>query len=380
MRKQLINTDFNPFSIKKIETFCNEFVGFVRITSGCGQQGWGQVSTYHADITCQVLHRQVAPWVIGREIHDLDDLLDQITEREHKFPGSYLRRAMAGLDTAIWDWRGKTTGKSVCELLGARPGPLRVYGSSMRRDISPSDEANRLRALRDQFGFNAFKFRVAAECGRDIDEWPGRTEAIVPAMRAAIGDDVDLLVDANSGFSPARAIEIGKLLEQHQVIHFEEPCPYWEFEQTRQVTRALDIDVSGGEQDCDLPTWQRMIDDHIVDIVQPDICYVGGISRALRVARMAESAGLRCTPHCANLSLVTLFTAHFLKALPNAGHYLEYSIEGAEYYPWQQALFVQSPYHIDEGKLMVSDEPGWGVEINPEWLATSTWQCSEADR
>ena len=91
----------------RIETFTNEFVGFVRVTDSEGQQGWGQVSTYHSDITCQVLHRQVAPWTLGRDTTDLDDLLDYVTEREHKFPGSYLRRAMAGLDTAIWDLRGQ---------------------------------------------------------------------------------------------------------------------------------------------------------------------------------------------------------------------------------------------------------------------------------
>ena len=88
--------------LKRIETFCNEFVGFVRVTDETGASGWGQVSTYHSDITCQVLHRQVAPWTLGQDATDLDDLLDLVTEREHKFPGSYLRRAMGGLDTAIW--------------------------------------------------------------------------------------------------------------------------------------------------------------------------------------------------------------------------------------------------------------------------------------
>ena len=70
---------------------------------------------------------------------------------------------------------------------------------------------------------------------------------------------------------------------------------------------------------------------HAVDIIQPDVCYIGGISRIMRVAKMAASADLPCTPHCANLSLVTLFTAHVLKSIPNAGNYLEYSIEEADY-------------------------------------------------
>ncbi len=361
----------------KLETFTNAFVGFVKVTADTGDFGWGQVSTYHSDITCQVFHRQIAPWSLGADPDDLDDLLDRITEREHKFPGSYLRRAMAGLDTAIWDMRGRIAGKPVAALIGGSAGPLRAYASSMKREISAADEADRLCRLRDEKGFDAFKFRVGAECGRDIDEWPGRTEEIVPTVARALGDGIIKLVDGNSGFSPERAIEVGGLLETEGVSHFEEPCPYWELEQTKQVTDALRIDVTGGEQDCDLATWRHMIDMRAVDIIQPDVMYMGGLSRTLRVAKMGEEAGLPCTPHCANLSLVTLCTMHLLRAIPNAGKYLEFSIEGADYYPWQYDIFVEDPYEIVDGKAMVTDTPGWGVEINPTWLDKATYQVSE---
>jgi L-alanine-DL-glutamate epimerase-like enolase superfamily enzyme len=363
--------------LKSIETFTNEAVGFVRVTMEDGAQGWGQVSTYNSDITCQVLHRQVAPWTLGQDTTDLDDLLDIVAEREHKFPGSYLRRAMAGLDTAIWDMRGKQQGKPVAELLGGSAGPIRAYASSMKRDITPAEEANRFKHLRDTQGFDAFKMRAGAEVGRNQDEWAGRTEEIIPTMRRELGDDVDLLIDANSCFTPERAIEVGHILQDNGFCHYEEPCPYWELEQTKQVTDRLDIDVTGGEQDCDLPTWKRMIDMRAVDIVQPDILYIGGISRTLRVVEMAMKANLPVTPHCANWSLVTLFTMHLLRAIPNAGKYLEFSIEGADYYPWQQDLYVNFPYDIESGPARVTEAPGWGVEINPEWLAKARYQISE---
>ncbi len=362
--------------LRSIESFTNEHVGFVRVTSEDDHTGWGQVSTYHSDITCQILHRQVAPWVLGQNTDDLENLLNIVTEREHKFPGSYLRRAMAGFDTAVWDLRGKQQGKPVAELLGGSVGTVRAYASSMKRDITPIEEATRLKQLRDDYGFNAFKVRAGAEVGRNQDEWPGRTEDIIPTIRNELGHDVDLLIDANSCYSPERAIEIGHLLQEHGYCHFEEPCPYWELEQTKTVTDALEIDVSGGEQDCDLPTWKRMIDMRAVNIVQPDILYLGGITRTLSVVGMAQAAGLPVTPHCANLSLVTLFTMHLLRAIPNAGKYLEFSIEGADYYPWQQDLFVESPYSIKDGNASVTDKPGWGVEINPEWLAQSKYQIS----
>jgi L-alanine-DL-glutamate epimerase-like enolase superfamily enzyme len=362
--------------IATLETFTNEFVCFVRVTSDSGASGWGQTSTYNADITATILHRQVAPWALGADALAIDALVERIEEREHKFPGSYRCRALAGLDTALWDLRGKLEGKPVVELLGGRPARLRAYASSMRRDITPQDEAARLVRLRDEQGFDAFKWRVGAECGHDVDEWPGRTEAIVPTVARALGDDVAKLVDANSGFSPPRAIEVGRLLEEHGVGHYEEPCPYWKLEETRLVTAALALDVTGGEQDWDLATWARMIDMRAVDVVQPDVMYMGGIGRTLKVARMAAAADLPCTPHSANLSLVTMCTMHLLGAIPNAGKYLEFSIEGRDYYPWQEGLFVGNPYEVKDGHVTIPSSPGWGVEINPQWLTAATYQKS----
>jgi L-alanine-DL-glutamate epimerase-like enolase superfamily enzyme len=362
--------------IASLETFANQFVCFVRLTTDTGAIGWGQTSTYNADITAAIFHRQVAPWALGAGTHEIGALIARIEEREHKFPGSYRCRALAGLDTALWDLQGKLAGKPVVELLGGRPRRLRAYASSMRRDLTPAEEAERLVRLRDRYGFDAFKWRVGAECGHDVDEWPGRTEAIVPEVARALGDKVAKLVDANSGFSPRRAIEVGRLLEAEGVGHYEEPCPYWKLEETQEVADALDVDVSGGEQDWDLATWARMIGMRAVDVVQPDVMYMGGIARTLEVVAMAAAAGLPCTPHSANLSLVTLCTMHLLGAIANAGKYLELSIEGPDYYPWQEGLFVEDPYRVQDGHVTIPSSPGWGVEVNPEWLHAATYRRS----
>jgi L-alanine-DL-glutamate epimerase-like enolase superfamily enzyme len=364
--------------ITSIETFSTRDLGLVRVRTDDGAEGWGQASPYNADITALIVHRQIAPHALGQSALDTERFVDLIADREHKFPGSYVWRALCGLDTALWDLRGKLEGKSVCELLGGEPRALRVYASSMRRDITSEAEADRLARLRDRHGYDAFKFRIGSECGHDRDEWPGRTEAIVPAVRSALGDDAALLVDANSCYTPGKAIEVGRMLEDYGVCHFEEPCPYWELEWTRQVADALDVAVTGGEQDCELPTWRRMIGMRAVDVVQPDICYLGGLTRTLRVVAMAQAAGLPVTPHSANLSLVTVFTLHMMGAIAGAGPYVEFSIEGADYYPWQDGLFGPALVARD-GRVGIPDGPGWGVEIQPSWLERATRQISELD-
>ena len=363
--------------IKKLETFTKPFVSFVKTTLEDGSEGYGQMSTYHADITAQIFHKQLAPWVLGKLWTDFNDLENLVLEKEHKFPGSYLLRAIAGLDTALWDLRGKLENKPVTTLIGGNTGSLKVYGSSMKRDISAKDEAERFKKLFQEKGIDAFKFRIGAECGRGLDEWEGRTEDIVKTINKLLDSSVKKLVDANSCFSSAQAIEVGKLLEDNNVTHFEEPCPYWEPEQTKEVTNALSIDVTGGEQDCDIRIWRDMVERKIVNIFQPDVMYLGGLTRTLKVAKIIEKGDFICTPHAANLSLVTMCTMHLLKAIPNAGPYLELSIEGEDYYPWQQDLFLNDPFAVKNGCVTVTDQPGWGITLNPEWLNSADYQVSE---
>jgi len=356
----------------RLETFTRGNVSVVRLETDDGSEGWGQISTYDADISATVLHRKIASHFLGRDPADLSDIVDRCIEANYKFPWSYVCRALTGAETAAWDLLGRRSEKPVCELLGGVRKPIPAYGSSMSRTITPRDEAERLARLRDERGFRAFKVRVGKVNGRDEDQWPGRTEAIVPAVREAVGEDVSLKADGNSCYTPPRAIEVGRLMEQHGYDHFEEPCPYWELEWTREVASALGMPVAGGEQDNDLAQWRRMIAMRAVDIVQPDICYMGGLIRTLRVARMAETAGMPCVPHSANLAMVTLFTLHVLAAIPNAGPFLEYSIEDA---PWAQELY-EPALEVVDGDVPIPAGAGWGVRVSPAWLESADVQRS----
>ena len=145
-----------------------------------------------------------------------------------------------------------------------------------------------------------------------------------------------------------------------------------------EVAAALELDVAGGEQDWDERVWQSIVDTRVVDVVQPDVCYVGGLTRALRVARLAANRGLPCTPHSANHSLVLVFALHLLAALENPGKYVEFSIEPDDDYPWQVAMYEPRPTVVD-GFVDVPDGPGWGVAISPDWLARSEHRETRLD-
>ena len=352
--------------LTKLETWHNEFVCFVRATAEDGVTGWGQTSTYNADITAQVFHRQIAPWALGQDCADIDALVDRIERAEHKYPGSYRNRAMAGLDTALWDMAGQRAGLPVAALIGGSAGRVPCYASSMRRDLSPEVEAERMKRIVVEGGYTAAKFRIGAEMGADTDQWPGRTEDAIRLIPPALAG-VDLLVDANSGFSVPRAVQVGRMLEDAGVGHYEEPVLWWDRDGLAEVADALEIAVAAGEQEHDPEVLAGLR----VDILQPDIMYLGGLSKTLRSIRGATRP---VVPHAANLSLVTLATAHLMRALP--GQLLEFSIEGDDYYPWQRGLFLGDPFAITDGAMLITDTPGWGVTVNPDWLSGATYLSS----
>jgi L-alanine-DL-glutamate epimerase-like enolase superfamily enzyme len=139
------------------------------------------------------------------------------------------------------------------------------------------------------------------------------------------------------------------------------------------VTRETNLSVAGGEQNYDLKQWERMTAAHVMDIAQPDVCYIGGITRAMRAAKLAAKVGMPFVPHSANFSLVTVFTMHLLAATPNRGPQFEFCIEQE---PWFEGLY-RPTLQVRDGLVQIPEGPGWGVKIDPGWLANAELQVSE---
>lgn len=351
--------------IKEITTYTTPQLCVVEVRTDDGLVGIGQTAPQHAAITTKVLHEMVGPFFLDKNPRHVEQLTEEYIRLHYKFFGSFMCRALCGIETALWDVLGKSLELPVYELLGGAVRPsVPVYASSMSRAITPEAEAERLLALIDKHGFRAAKIRVGDRMGNDRDASPGRTEKIIPYIRKALGPDIAINADANSGFSVPRATQVGRILEEYGYNHFEEPCPYTEIENTAKVTAALDIAVAGGEQDTFLPQFRRMAEMRAVDILQPDVGYVGGITRARRVARLAQEFGMACTPHCANQSMLQLFTLHLAAAMPSISQFQEYGIEDN---PWSRDLY-EPVLQVIDGQFALPKLPGWGVELTDSFL------------
>lgn len=366
-------------AIQSLETFTADDTSVVRLRTDDGEVGYGQMATGGHEIATAAFHRLIAPHALGEIVENPGDLVDDIMEtgerpRIYKFPGTFVLRALCGLDTALWDLRGKREGEPVCTLLGGATTTIRAYGSRTTRQTEASEEADVCARFRER-GLEAFKLkagkRLAYKTGND--QWPGRTEAVLSAVREAV-PDADLMVDANGAYAPEKAIEVAEeVLKPNGVIHFEEPCPCWELEWTAAVREGVSMPVAGGEQDNMFQIWDRLIDTPAVDIIQPDVGYIGGVTRMKRVADRAASAGLPCVPHGPNHSLQKVFTLHVLAAIDNAGKYpFEYRIPDTG----SHGMYDPEPT-VEDGVLAVPDGPGWGVTVDPDWLATAAYEKSE---
>lgn len=351
--------------ITRVEPILLEWNLLVRVHTDEGLTGWGECSPMNNRLVLAHLEHALGPLVVGRDPFDIEAIVERMFLHTYKVAGQSMAMAASGIEIALWDIMGKALGQPIYKLLGgAYRKQIRMYASSMSREIKPLEEAKRLTALVEKHGFTAVKVRVGSVFGFDQDAWPGRSLELVREVRAALGDGIEIMVDGNSCYSAPRAIQLGRELERCQVFHFEEPCPYWDLDSTAKVAQALDLPVAGGEQDWELRRFREMLGKEAVDIVQPDVIKAGGFSVCKKVAALAEAFGAVCTPHQTQ-PLGTVANLHFAASTPCCRYSQEYNIER---HPLRDTLFTEPVLEVEKGCLLVPEGPGLGVEINAEVL------------
>jgi L-alanine-DL-glutamate epimerase-like enolase superfamily enzyme len=237
-------------AISSIDTYVSGNICIVEVRTDDGQVGYGQTAPSEPEITAQVLHRLVAKHFLGANPWDIAGLVERAVRAEYKYLGGFLLRAVSGIDTALWDLMGRTTDQPVYRLLGGKfRENVRVYASSMSRETAVEDEVRRIGETVEEHGFVGAMIKLGVRNGRDAELWNGRTAALVPAMRAAFGDDFVLSTDANGAYSPGGAVTVGRHLEDHGVYHLEEPNSSWELDNMRYVADHLDLPIGAGEQE-----------------------------------------------------------------------------------------------------------------------------------
>jgi L-alanine-DL-glutamate epimerase-like enolase superfamily enzyme len=265
--------------------------------------------------------------------------------------------AMSGVDMALWDIKGKALGLPLYRLLGGSADPVPAYAGGFALGYADPD-ALAEEALRGvKAGYRALKLRLGDTLRRD-------TERAV-AMRTAVGDDVELLADANTRYSVEDVRAMMPVLTETRVGWLEEPFPQYRDREYRAAARIARLPLAAGENCYTRYDFQRMIDAGWVSIVQPDLSRCGGITEALRIAALASAAGLPICTHGCHTGLNMAASVHFLASIDNARYF---EGDGSTDNPFRTRLCSASYELGADGTVTPLDGPGLGVGVDEEFL------------
>jgi L-alanine-DL-glutamate epimerase-like enolase superfamily enzyme len=357
--------------IAKVEPFHVNWGGgrtrsaWVRIWTDTGVYGLGEASPMvHGSASLEVISSALAPLLLGADPLESRVLQDRLFHEHIKVgPEGAYAAAIAAVDIALWDLKGKVLGQPVWRLLGgAWRRELPFYASIGGNGQRTVDEVCRVVEQWLAFGPAQVKIRFDADkTARDVDLAGDIAKA--RAVRKLVGDDFPLAFDSNNGYSVQGAIRVGRALEELGYVWFEEPVQHYHMDSFAKVAAALDIAVSAGEQEYTLQGIKRLIDAG-VDIVQPDIVKTGGFTGLGDMAALARAHGVDLVSHQTQPSVGHTANLHFAASLTHSHYPAEYNGPREV-----QDVVFKTPVRPVNGRFALSDAPGLGLELDEAALA-----------
>jgi L-rhamnonate dehydratase len=335
----------------------------IQVETDEGITGYGEVDTSpevgKAVIDAEMSHgtcyglREV---LIGRDPFDIEQIWELMYRKTNYYGRlGVVMHAMSGVDMALWDILGKAVGKPVHKLLGGSfCSGARAYASMLMPDTV--DEVRKSVGHYVDQGFTAVKLGYGP-LGRDVR----RDIELAGAAKEAAGRDVEVMIDIGHGYTLKMAMQAAKEFERLGIYWMEEPLPPEDLEGYRRLCDSTSLRIAAGEQDVGRWTFRRLIWDAHLDVIQPDISRVGGLTEAKRVAYMAHEANRLCVPHAFRTGVLVAASLHLIAAIPNSV-FLEFSVT-------ESALrreLLTEPFKVVNGRVAVPAKPGLGIEINPE--------------
>lgn len=318
-----------------------------------GVTGIGEACAYGWPLLIQEWVDWLAPTMVGKDPTEWS-IVPHTTGRAWAYDC-----AVAGIDCALWDLRGKIAGKRVSELIGANPkADVRLYASSgCRYDWRhhPDQLIEEALGYVDQ-GYSAMKFRIGTEWhwdGVTVDRFLGLVRELVQAVNGRM----ELMLDGNQRLSVDDALTIAQELEWLGFTWFEEPIPQTDIDGYAKLNAAVEMPITGGEQYATLAQFRPYLERNAYGIVQPD-AGIAGLTECLRIAEAAERYGIDFAPHSWHNGLMCMAHAHLMAALPTPRPVELCMIQG----PLQWAILADPP-QIEKGRLILPAGPGFGVTL-----------------
>jgi D-galactarolactone cycloisomerase len=338
----------------------------VRVEAADGTVGWGECWGPVAG-TRETVEELLGPRIVGEDPREVERIYEDLYDRGRAAYQSVVPLpAISGIDVALWDLRGKLLGRPVASLLGgARRERVRAYatGHYFKRDADLEEQYRRIaaEARENAAALGAVKLKTGLRLlgyGHEEDV------ELVRRVHEAVGADPALMVDANYAYDPGTARRVGRELEGLDVAWFEEPVPPENLDGYAHLRDALDVPVAGGE--CHTPAeFTRLFDRGGLDVAQPDVCNVGGLTPARRIATAAPDRGVQVVPHVWGTSVALAASLHLIATL-RGDPWLEFDRSPN---PLRKEVSADPIAADERGRVAIPEGPGLGLALEEEALA-----------
>jgi D-galactarolactone cycloisomerase len=332
----------------------------VKVETDEGLTGWGEA--HHGRCPggiAKLVDTTMSELVVGMDALDTVGVWQRVYRMQLASHGMGYAAAMAlsGIDLALWDIRGKAVGWPLYRLLGGASKPIRAYAGGIslgwQEPKSLAEEAAEYVAQ----GYRAIKLRVGDNPRADI--------ARARAVRARLGDDIEILVDANTGYTLDDVRRVMPAFEELQIGWLEEPFPAYDYRSYQAAAALGTVPLAAGENHFTRFEFTRLIEDRAVKFVQPDLSKTGGVTEAMRIAGMAYAWKLPFNPHTSATGINMTATINVLAAVDEPGYF-----EGdvARHNPFRDEV-GGVPYVLDkDGCVRPSEKPGLGIEVDEAFV------------
>ncbi|MCY3978342.1 MAG: mandelate racemase/muconate lactonizing enzyme family protein [Chloroflexi bacterium] len=353
-----------PFYFSQFE-FRSRQICMVKVVAEDGSYGWGE--GYGPATVVKAGVEFLAPLVLGEDPLQVE----AVWQKMHLRALDYARRgvlvaAISAIDIALWDLRGKLLGQPVSVLLGGRRRErVKVYATGMyfvHTDDLIGKLVDEARVYASQ-GFRALKMKVGLGVATDVKH--------ARAVRAAIGADMQLMVDANHAYSLSEALSFARQVEELDISFFEEPVSPEDYEGYRELRQLTSIPIAGGECEYLLAGFRHLLSNRCVDIAQPDICGAGGLTETKRIAALATAFQTNVLPHSWGTGIAFAAGLHLVSTLDVVPGRLRMPEAMLEMDRSESALrenLTHPKFAIEDGRVAVPTAPGLGVDVDPEYL------------
>lgn len=336
---------------------------FVRVDTDSGIHGWGEATLECREKAVVRAVEELEDDVVGRDPHDVVPWWQDAYRDAYWRGGPVLTTALGAIEMALWDIKGKDLGVPVATLLGGRiRAAIPCYANAWFASAGSPDDFARMAGATARQGYRALKWDPFGSAFRSASaSTVAASMDAVARVRAAVGSEVDLLIEGHGRFDLPSAARIGRALEQFEVLWFEEPLIPGNIDALARLKRETTTPLSVGERLYTRWDFREVIEKRAADYLQPDVSHVGGIMELLSVAHLAETWHLGICPHNPSGPVANAATLQLAASVPN----FEYLETMATDVPWRSDV-AREECEFADGSMVIPASPGLGVELNED--------------